>query len=178
MDEPYQSVYFIGIALPAELDRQIADLKWRLYDKKDDMLTPLLPHVTLLHPPSLQGIMPSELIPHVREVAARYLPLSIALTEIDFFGREVCYIRAQSLSLISLQMQLVRLLPPVAQAMHYKREYAPHVTIAQKYKPNQLDVDEARAITRLSLALPVTFTVDSVTCFTRILPREYRPQRI
>lgn len=177
-DEPHQEIYFIGIALPEALDKQIADLKWRLYDKDGQMLKPLLPHVTLLHPPSLTGIMPSELIPRVREVAERYLPLTIELTKVDFFGQSVCFVDAESLKLRSLQAQLVQLLPPEARQLHYKRPYRPHVTVAQKYEPKQLDVDRLRRIVESELTLPIRFTVDSVTCFRRILPRQYRPESI
>jgi len=178
MGESYQPIYFIGIALPPALDKQVADLKWQLYNKKAHMLVPLLPHITHLNPPSLKGIMPDELIPRVREIAARYVPMNIALTEIDFFDNEVCYIRAQSQSLYSLQSQLVKLLPPEAQALHYKRPYTPHITLAQTYDPRKLDVDAVRALAEKSLTLPITFTVGSVACFVRILPREYRPETI
>lgn len=178
MGEPHQPIYFIGISLPPALDKQVADLKWQLYGKKAHMLKPLLPHITLLNPPSLKGIMPDELIPRVREIAARYLPMNIALTEIDFFDNEVCYIRAQSQSLYSLQSQLVKLLPPDAQALHYKRPYTPHITLAQTYDPRKLEVDHIRPTAETTLKLPITFTVDSVSCFIRILPREYRPETI
>ncbi|HET6622325.1 MAG TPA: hypothetical protein VFG56_00120, partial [Candidatus Saccharimonadales bacterium] len=80
-DEPYQEVYFIGITLPTDLDRQVAKLKNRLYQADTELLQPVLPHVTLLHPPSLSGILPSELIPKVRQVAERYLPLTVALND-------------------------------------------------------------------------------------------------
>jgi hypothetical protein len=93
-DEPFQEVYFIGIAMPPELDQQIADLKWRLFETNEAALKPLLPHVTLLNPPSLRGIMPSELIPKVREIATRYLPLTISLEDVGMFGDRVCFINA------------------------------------------------------------------------------------
>lgn len=172
-DSPYQETYFIGIALPPKLDAVIADLKWQLYDKKANMLKPLVPHVTLLHPPSLQGIMPSQLIPRIREAADRYLPFTIELNDIGFFGRQVVFIRAHSHTLVSLQAHLVGLLPPEARALHYKRPYAPHVTLAQKYQPKELDLEDVQRDIRAGLRLPYRFEVTSVASFTRIKPREY-----
>lgn len=173
-----QPVYFIGIALPRELDRRVAQLKWNLYDHDTDMLKPLLPHITLLNPPSLQGITPDELIPRVREVASRYLPLTITLTEINFFKEFVCYARADSLSLYSLQSALVRLLPPKAQAVQHKHPYLPHVTLAQKYQPRPLDIPTVTAKATVALELPCTFQVEHVSAFMRIYPREYRPESL
>lgn len=177
MDDPYQPIYFVGITLPPDLDQQIADLKRRLYDKKSSMLKPLLPHVTLLHPPSLQGVMPSELIPRVHTIAKRYLPLTVELTEIGFFDQRVCYLRAESLKLSSLQAQLVNLLPEESQAQHYKRPYLPHVTLAQIYEPKMLDVESAADLVNKSLRLPISFKVESVSYFQRIMPRVYVPHR-
>ncbi len=48
LDEPHQDIYFIGIALPSDLDQRLADLKWRLYHAKSQMLKPVLPHILLL----------------------------------------------------------------------------------------------------------------------------------
>ena len=178
LDHPPQSIYFIGIALPPELDAKIGALKWRLHNENHHTLKPVIPHVTLLHPPSLQGILPSQLIPRIHKVAKRYLPMTIALTKIGFFGSRVCYIEAESLSLHSLQARLMRLLPPEAQVMHYKRDFLPHVTLAQTYDPATLSQTKVSAIITETLDLPQTFTVDSVTHFTRIKPRIYSPRAI
>ena len=178
MDSLQQDVYFIGIGLPPELDRQISELQWRLRELNPAALKPILPHITLLHPPSLQGVMPSELLPRVHEVAARYLPLTIALQEIDFFGRRVCYVAAQSRQLDSLQSQLVRMLPAEARELHYKRPYLPHITLAQVYQPKTLDQEKLRQVIGNRLALPRQFQVEHVTYFKRILPREYRAESI
>ncbi|HET7629954.1 MAG TPA: 2'-5' RNA ligase family protein [Candidatus Saccharimonadales bacterium] len=177
-DEPYQEVYFIGIALPSELDRRIAKLKNQLYEADSDLLEPVMPHVTLLHPPSLAGIMPSQLIPEVRRVARRYLPLTIALNDLGSFGDSVAFVEAESLKLRSLQSQLVKLLPTEAQASHYRRPYRPHITIAQKYEPKALDQVMIAAAINRELQLPVSFTVENISYFKRILPRRYRPEVI
>lgn len=179
MDEEYnQPVYFIGIALPDEFDRQVSALQWAVHDRDKSTLKPLMPHVTLLHPPSLRGIMPDELLPRIREVAKRYLPLTIAAQEIGFFRDYVGYIRVQSQALYSLQAQLVKLLPPEAQELHYKRAYMPHITLVQAYDPHKLEIDVLRTEFTQRLALPRQFTVDSVSYFQRILPRTYRAEQI
>lgn len=177
-DEPYQEVYFIGISLPSDLERQISLLQWQLYELDKAMLKPLLPHVTLLNPPSLRGMMPSEVLPRVREVAARYLPLTIALQSIEFFGKTICYIAAQSHQLDSLQSQLVKLLPPEARALHYRRPYLSHITLAQIYEPKVLDKGRVHEVIDGRLALPRQFSVESVAYFKRILPREYKAEDI
>jgi 2'-5' RNA ligase len=178
LDEPPQSVYFIGISLPSDLDRSITELKSRLYGEQPHMLQPVLPHVTLLHPPSLQGILPSQLIPRIHKIAERYLPMTITLSRIGFFGSRVCYLEAESFSLYSLQASLMRLLPPEAQANHYKHDFLPHVTLAQTYDPATLNRTAIIKEINNSLDMPITFTVDSVTHFTRIKPRVYTPEVI
>lgn len=173
-----QPVYFIGIALPEALDRQISQIQWQLRDHDKSLLKPLLPHVTLLHPPSLAGIMPDDLIPRVQQVAEKYLPLTLALEEIDSFNKYICFVRVQSQGLHSLQSQLVKLLPPEAQAIHYKRPYVPHITIAQAYEPHKLDVDTLKQELPAQIQLPQQFTVDTVSYFQRILPRQYRAEPV
>lgn len=173
-----QPIYFIGIALPPELDRQISQLKWELYEQDKSLLKPLLPHVTLLHPPSLKGIMPEELLPRIHEITEKYLPLTLACQEVEFFGNNVSFIAIQSKDLISLQSQLVKLLPEEARALHYKRPYTPHITLAQAYEPHGLDIQRIKTDVSPRLRLPRQFTVYSVSSFKRILPREYRAEQI
>lgn len=177
-DEPFQEVYFIGIELPNDISKAVAALSTELYALDKAMLKPIVLHITLLHPPSLQGIMPSEMLPRVQHVATRYLPLTIALQDIGFFGDDVAYISAQSHSLDSLQYQLVKLLPPSVQESQYRHAFLPHVTIAQIHKPNVLNKDAITAICSNSLKLPIQFTVTSVTCFHRILPRKYTTEKL
>lgn len=177
-DEPHQEVYFIGIGLPPDLERQISWIQWQLHGLNEAMQPPLVPHITLLNPPSLRGIMPSELLPRVREVAKRYLPLTIALQDVEFFGNTICYVSIQSHQLDSLQAQLVAALPPKAQELHYKRPYRPHITLAQIYEPGVLDKRRAQEIINSQLALPRQFRVESVAYFKRILPREYRVEEL
>lgn len=178
MNEPQQDVYFIGISLPPELDRQVSELQWDLHGLDKATLKPVLSHITLLHPPSLQGIMPSELLPRVHEVAERYLPLTIALQDIGYFRDRVCFVAVQSHQLISLQAQLVRMLPPEARQLHYKRPYHPHITLAQIHQPKVLDKEQVEEVIGNRLLLPQQFTVEHVSYFQRILPRQYRAEDI
>lgn len=177
-DEAYQDVYFIGIALPVDLARSLSQLQNQLWQDDAELLPPVLPHVTLLHPPSLSGIMPSQLIPQVRQIACRYLPLSIGLTEVSHFGDSVIFIEAESLKLEALQSQLVKLLPAEARNLHYRRPYRPHVTIAQKHEPKSLDLPTIETKIKHSIELPQTFTVENISYFKRILPRHYTPEEI
>lgn len=178
MEEARQQVYFIGISLPQELNRQISELQWDLHELDKVMLRPILPHITLLYPPSLQGMMPDELLPRVHEVAERYLPLTIALQDIGYFRDRVCFVTVQSHYLISLQAQLVRMLPPEVRRVHYRRPYHPHITLAQIYQPNTLDKARVREVIGSRLLLPQQFRVEHVSFFQRILPREYRAKSI
>ena len=178
MDELRQHVYFIGISLPSDLDRQISELQWRLHGLSSAILKPLSPHITLLHPPSLRGIMPSELLPRVHRVAERYLPLTIALQDIGYFGKRVCYVAVQSHQLISLQAELVRLLPPEARELHYKRPFLPHITLAQVYEPRVLDKSKVCETIGDGLSLPYQFEVGHINYFQRILPREYKAESV
>jgi 2'-5' RNA ligase len=177
-NEPHQDIYFIGIGLPLDLEQQISQLQWQLYKLNKAMLRPLVPHVTLLNPPSLRGIMPSELLPRVRAIAKRYLPLTIALENVDFFGETVCFITVQSHQLDSLQSQLVKLLPLPAQEQHYRRPYRSHITLVQIYEPKKLNKQNILDTVDEKLILPQQFRVESVTYFKRILPREYGAEDI
>jgi len=104
--------------------------------------------------------------------------LTIALQSIEFFGNNICYVAAQSHQLDSLQAKLVAVLPPEAQALHYKHPYRPHITLAQIYEPKLLNKEKVRETVDGQLMLPQQFHVESVAYFRRILPREYRAENI
>lgn len=174
-----QPIYFIGVALPEPLNAQVSKLMWELYDKDNPrMLKPLLPHVTLLHPPALRGTMPEDLIPEVQKAAAPYLPLNIELAGINFYGDQVCALQAESLSLHSLYQKLIPTLPFEVQAAQLKRGFSPHVTLTQIKHPQTLDRGKTAGTTEQAISLPIRFEVTSLTCFKRILPRTYRPETI
>jgi 2'-5' RNA ligase len=167
-------VYFIGIALPPELNECIDALKWQIHKEVTHSLKPLVPHITLLHPPSLRGISPGELLPKIREVAAPYLPLTVSLETVGAFDNTVLYMSAYSPELEALHAQLVGLLPTETQEVYYQRVYMPHVTLAQARKPYLLDIETLSKRVRQEIALPRDFTVDSISCFTQIRSREYQ----
>lgn len=169
-----QPIYFIGISLPPALNKAVSDLQWELRERDPRLLKPILPHVTLLHPPSLTGIMPEDVLPQIHDITERYLPLTLSLEEFGTFGSSVCFIRVQSLALVSLQSQLVKLLPPAAQELHYRREYHPHITIAQVHEPGHLNTVSIEDLVAARIKMPQQITIESVSCFMRILPREYR----
>lgn len=176
-NESEQEIYFIGIALPEPLNTEISKLQWRLYDNNNpNMLKPLLPHVTLLHPPALRGTLPSELIPEVQKGAKPYLPLNIELSQIKFFSEQTCTLQAESFGLHSLYEKLIPNLPFAVQAAQLKRNFSPHVTLAQIKQPEKLDREKMCKEINSTLTLPLRFEVTSLTYFKRILPRVYKPQ--
>lgn len=179
LSENEQKIYFIGIALPEPLNDQVSRLMWKLYDENNpQMLKPLLPHVTLLHPPTLRGTLPEELIPKVQEATRPYLPLNIELGKIRYFNEHVCSLQAESLSLHSLYQKLIPALPFEVQAEQLKRDFAPHVTLVQVKHPYKLDKKRIENEIEKSLTFPIRFEVNSLTCFRRILPRTYKPSRM
>lgn len=176
-NEGIQEIYFIGIALPEPLNTEISRLQWQLYDENNpQMLKPLLPHVTLLHPPALRGTLPEELIPEVKRAAKPYLPLNIELSNIRFFSGQTCTLQAESLDLHSLYQKLIPELPFKVQAAQLKRDFSPHVTLAQIKQPGILDKEKITAQIEQNITLPRRFEVTSLTYFKRILPRVYKAQ--
>ena len=170
--------YFIGIALPSPLNEQVDALKWQLHKEIDNLLQPLVPHITLLHPPSLRGVDVTELLPKMREIIPAFLPLTLSLETIDAFDNTVLYIRARSPQLNDLQAELVKLLPPDAQEMYHQRGFIPHVTLAQSRTPQQLDIAALRNRALHDIPLPIHFTSESVSIFTRTAPRKYKSHGI
>lgn len=165
--------YFIGLALPEELSGQLFDFKWRLHHDIKHSLKPLMPHITLLHPSSLQNISPEELLPKIKELAAPYLPFTIELQTVEAFEREVLYIKVDSPELVALQSQLVGLLPPKEQAAYHQRTYTPHLTLAQVRHPHELDVETLHKLTLQTITLPCQVPIRSISYFTQVNPREY-----
>ncbi|RYF28913.1 MAG: 2'-5' RNA ligase family protein [Chloroflexi bacterium] len=131
--------YFIGISLPTELNSLINTLKSTIHDNDTSTLKPLVPHITLLHPPSLRDMPIETLRQGIQSLSKQIKPFAITLDSIGFFEREVCYLHAQSSDLNALQSMLVQLLPLTSQSTHYDRPYTAHVTIAQKYHDPQID---------------------------------------
>lgn len=172
-----QTIYFIGIALPESLNTRISQLQWQLYDDKNArMLKPLLPHVTLLHPPALKGTMPDELLPVIRQAAKPYLPLNLEVSGVQFFNGQACSLKIESLSLHSLYEKIVHSLPFEVQSAQLRRDFSPHITLAQIKQPAILDRRQLTDVIEQHVAFPFSFEVTTLTHFKRILPRVYIPK--
>lgn len=169
-----QTPYFIGIALPPALDEQIASYKTLLHKEIVHSLRPLVPHITLLHPPSLRGVSSEDLLPEIRKIAPEFLPLTLKLGPIGAFDGTVLYISIESSELTALQSRLVNLIPAKAREIYTRREFLPHITLVQAGSPHSLDIDSLSRQTSRNLTLPSYFTVHSVSLFTRRNPREYQ----
>lgn len=171
--------YFIGITLPDELTSKIETIQIELLTSQD-VMKPLVPHITLLHPNILMTLAPMYFVPIVKEAAKEFLPLSIELTEIALFDTRVLYIAIKSPELVRLQEKLVGLLPEDIRAGHQiGREYKPHITIAQA-KPLQSLSDEliARLEQELTPLLPLKLEITFLSYFTSSGPRIYKPRTI
>lgn len=116
--------------------------------------------------------MSSQLLPQIRQIAERYLPLTVAIEQVEFFDDRVGYLRVQSLELESLQAQVAKLLPAEAQTRHYRRDYVAHITLAQIHQPKVLDKAQLMKAAEASLSLSRQVTIDSINYLQRILPRK------
>lgn len=168
-----QPAYFVGISLPSNLNGRFNALKKHIHDSDPHTLKPLVPHITLLHPPSLRSI-PIDLLKNSIDVlSGQLLPFEITLKDVGFFEKEVCFMRAHSPQLDALQSALVELLPATIQTDYYHRPFTAHVTIAQKYRHPQLDIDAMTRVVNGTIPLPVTFTVHKIDIFIRTAERTY-----
>lgn len=165
--------YFIGIALPSELSQQLFLLKWRLHNNTPRSLKPLVPHITLLHPSSLDAVDRDFFLEQAKNAAQSHLPLEITLETIDHFANEVLYLRVASPGIIELQHALTTLLPEEAQASYRERPYIPHSTLLQVKRPDSITIDQFESEVKAVVSLPMTFTPSSIACFTQQAPREY-----
>lgn len=165
--------HFVGISLPAELHTVVDTIKKSVHMDDEHTLKPLIPHITLLHPSSLQHTSIEILKQEIELVSSRVKPFTVTLDDIDFFEREVCYVRATSPQLDALQHSLVQLLPKAQQSEYNSRRFIAHVTVAQKNREPQLDTATLTKYVRSTIQLPLHFTVDSIDIFSRTAPRAY-----
>jgi 2'-5' RNA ligase len=175
---PPRPPYFIGIALPQNLSDHIFAFKRKLHDEINHSLKPLVPHITLLHPPGLRGVRPQEILPDIREIAKPYLPLTLSLEAVGTFDSNVFYISVCSPELEKLQMRLVELLPSDAQEIYHNRRFIPHVTLVQARAPHSLNIEALGVRAEQEFTLPCDFSVDAISCFTQSQPREYKSETI
>lgn len=161
--------YFVGITLPKDLSQIISDIQKELL-VPHKILTPLVPHITLLEPNLLETMPPDALMPQIKRVAEGVLPIQITLTRTACFDKRVLYIEAQNGELSELRNQLIGLLPePPA-----RRQFQPHVTVAQaKHNQTLTEASIESYRERIEPLLPASFTASQLSYFEWIHPRTY-----
>jgi 2'-5' RNA ligase len=169
-----QQHYFIGITLPKDLSKAIADIQRDLYQPQR-VLLPLTPHITLLEPNLLSMLPTAEFIPEVKKLAEQFLPFKISLTRTSSFGKNVFYISAVSEELLEMQQNLEELLEKATYGrMHADRPFNPHVTLAQAKRSQILSIPFIEHYkSYVDPLLPKSFTVDELAYFQWVHPRSY-----
>jgi 2'-5' RNA ligase len=167
--------YFIGITMPEELSNKIAQIQSILYDHSE-VMQPLVPHITLLHPNVLTSLSPMYFVPKVKELSADFLPFNAKLLDLNIFHNQVFHITVESFELLKLQKEMVKLLPDSVRAQYYVgREFTPHVTLAQSKPKQDLDPELMKIIEdKTKNLLPQSFEVKNLTKFTWLSPRNYK----
>lgn len=166
--------YFIGINLPEKLSEQLFSFKWDTHRDISHSLKPLVPHITLLHPSSLSSISKQDILPKIQAAAVSFLPFNLTLDAFGSFSTTVFYISVRSPELEALQEKLVTLLPPNSQEIYNKQGYQPHVTLVQTKPPHSLDLNDLHQRADQIIGLPLTFSINSISCFTQQAPRDYQ----
>lgn len=171
--------YFIGLTLPEHLSEKIRSAQNELF-AGHKLMAPLTPHITLLHPNILMTLSPMYLLPKIKEVSQKSLPIEVNLKEVGRFDDRVLHISVNSPALLILQKQLVELLPEDIRARYeIGRDYTPHVTLAQAKPMQKLDPELISHFSAtIKPLLPLKFEVNSLSKFTWIKPREYRVESV
>lgn len=173
--------YFIGLMLPADIHHEIVQAQHDLFDERA-VIRPIVPHITLLHPPAVERLQPEELAARIREIAAGILPLRLTLEGFGTFRQHSVHLRVQQQpQLMELHRKLVSLLPEESRQTHYPdgSTFTPHVTLAQAKRGRHLPPDLLGEYTALLEHLvPYTFQVEQITLFRWTAPREYTLEAI
>lgn len=167
------NLFFIGIKLPDKTNEQISKFKWEIHQAYRGTLRPLIPHITLLHPQSLAASDPKDLIQEIKSLAPRHLPMTVTLDFVDNFGGKAFFLSANSPELIDLQSHLRMLLPPDSQQVYETWGFTPHVTLVQAQEKHLFTNEKIIKSLGSHITLPITFSVTSISLFTRIGEREY-----
>jgi 2'-5' RNA ligase len=174
------NIRFVGIALPARLSNDLANLQKRLYEP-EAMLKPLVPHITLLHPVSLFYVNHEKLMPKIRKLSEELLPITITLTEFDHFDDQTFHIVVNHVEsdLHHLYHEIVSLLPNKVRVRHYSRRFHPHITICQS-RTGELHHHSLyeKAAKHFDLSNPLQVTIDEIHLFKLTGPREYSVEKI
>lgn len=174
-----QPRYFIAIELPEAFSQQLSE-RQKLLNLSSQILEPLAPHITLLHPSILETLAPSHFVPKIKHVTDQFLPFEVRLVQTAMFDHHVLHIAVDSPELLAMRERLLAVLPDKVRAEYLiGRRFTPHVTLLQA-KPGQ-KLDEAligRAKSVFAPMLPFSFTAAHVTKFTWERPRSYRLETV
>jgi 2'-5' RNA ligase len=167
--------YFIGITLPEDLIENIARIQRNLF-VAHKVMPPLVPHITLLDPNTLNSVDAVQFLPKVKDITHAYLPVDISLTQTALFGRRVFHIAIESPELLELQQQLVDLLPEAVRIKYQSgRPFRPHATIVQAKPSQNLSPRLIECFKQqVDPLLPRNFTAESLTQFQWLRPRTYK----
>jgi 2'-5' RNA ligase len=167
--------YFIGLTLPENITRLLEITRHKVF-MPQTMLSPLQPHITLLHPNALMQSPPEDLLPKIRAAVQPFLPVKLTLTSLGWFDRRVIYLAVDCPALAQLQSILVAQLPEKIQAKFYdNREFTSHVTLSQAKPYQKLPEDLLDIYSRdLQKYLPSTCTISTLTLFRWQSPRHYK----
>lgn len=173
--------YFIGLALPSDVHDAITRAQRELLDERF-AIRPIVPHITLLHPPAVERLEPEQLAARVRETVADLLPMPVTLEGFGTFGKHSMHIRVQQQPhLMELHRRLVALLPEESRQTHYPdgSTYTPHVTLAQAKRGSKLPADLLGEYSaELEHLLPCTFQAEHITLYRWVAPRQYALETI
>ncbi len=166
--------YYLGLQLPPGIRKLISEIQHDLFDPIESV-EPLEPHITLLPPPAVEDIAPSDLAIHAKAIAHNLLPIEITLSKVITFKGHAVAIEANSDKIHDLQESLVNILPFESEVTYFPDpKFHPHVTLVQAIRGQVLPaklIQEYRE--RITSELPITFTVERLTLFEWTGPRQY-----
>lgn len=171
--------YFIGIALPDDISSTITAVQKKLAGQYD-VMEPVVPHITLLHPNILMTLSPLYFIPLAKKAADAALPINLELTKIAMFDSRVLHIAVKGAALHHLHDELIELLPHDVRARYeIGRKFTPHVTLAQSKPLQTLDSQLITDVsTQMKPLLPQTFEVRHLSQYKSQRARTYTVQQI
>ena len=178
-----QNRYFIAITLPSRISKFISNVQDELlaeYMTNHNVMQPLVPHITLLHPNVLETLPPDHFLPKVKHSTDSIFPIQINFESIDSFEQRVMHIDVNSPHLYELQTKLVGLLPARVRAQYLVgRPYKAHITLAQVKPKQNLPAELIKNLTsKIEPILPCSFEATELVCFKWIRPRTYEVRKI
>ncbi|HEX5456059.1 MAG TPA: 2'-5' RNA ligase family protein [Candidatus Saccharimonadales bacterium] len=169
--------YFIAFSLPDDVGRIITDAQNELLDGYL-VMQPFQPHITLVPPNVLDKIPPESILPDLKSVAGKFLPLRIKLSGFGMFENRVLYITATGPKLADLQNSLIQTLPYEAQSKS-NRGFIPHITLAQAKPKQELSGELIHKLKDIiGPSLPLVFETKNISKFKWLRPRTYEDKVI